>query len=210
MTHISSVKLWEPDAYISEIEARFPQDQGSGGDIPILAATAGDSAIELAGRDLNQTIGQRRIGRTAGIFETCRLHFLVDGPRSGDQRGCAGAAVALERLAIEPGTTILGGAIKLIAGRRVDDAGDRFAILDDSQTDGPAILATQKSACTINGINDKDALAIEATGIVGSLLAEPAIGRAGAQQAGCEVTVDDNIGFADGGGILLGPAFDVP
>src|SRR5690606_12513891 len=78
------------------------------------------------------------------------------------------------------------------------------------QTDGPAILATQKSACTINGINDKDALAIEATGIVGSLLAEPAIGRAGAQQAGCEVTVDDNIGFADGGGILLGPAFDVP
>src|SRR5690606_12846836 len=77
------------------------------------------------------------------------------------------------------------------------------------QRNGPAILAAEESAGTVDGIDDEDALAVEPGGIVGRLLAQPAIAGTGAQQVGGEELVDDDIGLADRRGIALGPGFDV-
>ena len=70
-------------------------------------------------------------------------------------------------------------------------------------------LAAQEAAGAVDGIDDEDAFAVEAAGIVGGFLAEPAIIGAGLQQGRGQVTIDQDIGFADRRGIVLGPALDV-
>src|SRR3546814_1021761 len=82
--YISFVEMGEPGADIGEIDTRFIKDQRGGGDIPVLAAAAGDGAVELAGGDLHQPIGQRGIGRAAGVMQARRLPFLRSEAHTSD------------------------------------------------------------------------------------------------------------------------------
>src|SRR5690606_1751439 len=109
-------------------------------------------------------------------------------------------------LAIEPGAAAETGLIHFVARGRIDDAGDGNAVFDHREAHRPAILATKEGAGAIDGINDKDAIAIEAARIVGGFFTQPAIGGARIEEARRQIAVDDDVRLAHWRGIFLVPA----
>ena len=210
MAHVGFVEPGESGADIGDVDPAFIKDQRCSRYIPVLRSAAARHGIELAGGDLDEAIGERGEIRTAGIGQAGGLHFLVHGASGRDNRGRTGAAGAAHRLAIDPGPAFINRIIHFIAHGGINDASHRHAVFHHRERHGPAVFAAQKTARAIDGIHHKNPLATKTRGIVHSLFAQPAIIGPCTEQGGGEVSIHQDIGLADGGGIFLVPAFDGP
>src|SRR3569623_627469 len=176
MADFRAIEVHGAHAGILEDDARFGEHDGGPRDIPILGATAHHSGIELAGRHLDQAIGEGWVGWATRVFEPDRLQLLLHGPRRWDQRRHpVGRRAAREWLAVERRSATAMRTVHLIARRSEDDTSDRYAVLHHCERHGPTVLALDEPARAVDRVDDEDTLVLEALEVVGRLFAEPAL-----------------------------------
>src|SRR6185437_313411 len=151
-----AVEARRTGADILEADAAFGEDRGGAGDVPIGGAAADAGRIEHARCHLHQPVGEGRIIGAAGVVEPGLLQLAMYGGGGCDRQRTARQAPAHYRRAVEAGAAALRSLVELVAGRRVDDTGDRDATSDDRQGYRPAVLAADEAARAIDRIDDED------------------------------------------------------